>query len=767
MKFFITCYPVSKKEIVVLNRYDILFIKISVIRSLETARGMRLVTTKSVCTNILHVKYLLNLLNALKSSTVLNEINKETKMKNFLKFFVVYICVMLINDAAFAQIQVSGAITDTTTWTLAESPYIVTGNILVMEDVRLTIEPGVEVRFDSDKTLMIEGELIARGTESNEIKFTSNQDAPQPGDWGYILFADSSTDAVYDGEQNYAGGCILEYCIVEYAGGITVNENGAVRISTAFPLVNNTIVRFNAATGIIFTHTSYDSLPADTLRITNCAVYNNDSTTPTGEPGSAGGINIYYWNYGRTNIISNNMIYGNTGNQGGGIFAEPGYLGDIKIYDNNIYENTAGEGGGIYIRSRNSNFEVAFNIIHDNTSIYQLGGGGIFLYPYESVGSFTYNFVYNNTTESHGGGIYVFYEGDFLNISNNIIANNTASKGGGLYIENYYASKYSSISNNQFIDNSAPVATAIHDTYSEYASHINYNSIFRNEPSDTDTNEAVYASYLGSFTNNNIHNDSLHENFFELWNSSPQFSENVDSRNNWWGTPEQTEIQRKIWDFFDDGSLSIVDYQPYLELPEKDAPILPPMNVIKSDESGEVQLSWKANSDPDIEGYKIYFGSTTDYSFKNMVDVGNVTNFTVPVESIYDTIALTAYDSNADGVNDQLEGHESWFTMAESENTTVVDDNRIGVPAEFGLGQNYPNPFNPQTTIAYQLPGSGFVNISVYSISGQLVKTLVNDNKNAGYHSVVWNAGSIGSGVYFYRIATAGYTKVRKCLILK
>ena len=446
---------------------------------------------------------------------------------------------------------------------------------------------------------------------------------------------------------------------------------------------------------------------------------------------------------------------------------EPGYLGDIKIFDNNIYENNAGEGGGMYIRSRNSNFEITYNIIHDNTSIYQLGGGGVFLYPYESAGSFTNNIVYNNSTQSYGGGIYVFYEGDILNISNNIIANNTASKGGGLYLENYYFGKYSSILKNHFIDNYAPVATAIHDAYSEYASHINYNSIFRNKPSGTDTNEAVYASYLGSFNNNNIHNDSSSGNFFELWNSSPQFSDNLDAGNNWWGTPEQAEIQTKIWDFFDDGSLSIVDYQSYLELPEMDAPILPPVNVIKSDENGDVQLSWKANSDPDIEGYKIYFGPTTGYSFENVVDVGNVTSYTVPVESIFDTIALTAYDSDADGVNDQLEGHESWFTLAESENTTAVDDNRIGVPAEFGMDQNYPNPFNPQTTITYQLPRSGFVNISVYNVTGQMVKTLVNDDKNAGYHSVVWNAAGIGSGVYFYRIVTEEYTSARKCMILK
>jgi len=111
-----------------------------------------------------------------------------------------------------ADTSVGGQITSNTTWTKANSPYIVTSSVLVNQGVTLTIEPGVTVKFDSAKALQVEGELIARGTEAEPIVFTSNQPSPAPGDWGNILFTDTSVDAQYDAAGNYTGGSIMQYC---------------------------------------------------------------------------------------------------------------------------------------------------------------------------------------------------------------------------------------------------------------------------------------------------------------------------------------------------------------------------------------------------------------------------------------------------------------------------------------------------------------------------------------------------------------------------
>ena len=89
------------------------------------------------------------------------------------------------------------------------------------------------------------------------------------------------------------------------------------------------------------------------------------------------------------------------------------------------------------------------------------------------------------------------------------------------------------------------------------------------------------------------------------------------------------------------------------------------------------------------------------------------------------------------------------------------------IPKKAYIEQNYPNPFNPNTTISYSLPKSAMVSLSIYNITGQLVETLVNERKNAGFYSVQWNAGNVGSGLYFYRIEAGEYKETRKCLILK
>lgn len=122
--------------------------------------------------------------------------------------------------------EVGGLISVDTIWMASNSPYIVTGNTLVNSGVRLTIEPGVTVKFTTGTALQINGKLIAQGTGSNPIVFTSSQLHPAPGNWAYILFSDSSVDATYDVDGNYTGGSILEHAVVEYAGGADISNDG-------------------------------------------------------------------------------------------------------------------------------------------------------------------------------------------------------------------------------------------------------------------------------------------------------------------------------------------------------------------------------------------------------------------------------------------------------------------------------------------------------------------------------------------------------------
>jgi hypothetical protein len=91
----------------------------------------------------------------------------------------------------------------------------------------------------------------------------------------------------------------------------------------------------------------------------------------------------------------------------------------------------------------------------------------------------------------------------------------------------------------------------------------------------------------------------------------------------------------------------------------------------------------------------------------------------------------------------------------------------IDLPDDFRLSQNYPNPFNPATTISFELPQSAMVILSVYNIRGQLVKTLVEEWRDAGSHAVNWEASGLSSGVYLYKIVAGSYSAAKKCLLVR
>jgi len=94
-------------------------------------------------------------------------------------------------------------------------------------------------------------------------------------------------------------------------------------------------------------------------------------------------------------------------------------------------------------------------------------------------------------------------------------------------------------------------------------------------------------------------------------------------------------------------------------------------------------------------------------------------------------------------------------------------------PTTFGLDQNFPNPFNPSTTIYFQLPKDSRVSLKVYDLLGREVTTLVNEDRAAGYHDARFNAGTVASGVYFYRMEAKprdggqGFQQTRKMMVVK
>ncbi len=96
--------------------------------------------------------------------------------------------------------------------------------------------------------------------------------------------------------------------------------------------------------------------------------------------------------------------------------------------------------------------------------------------------------------------------------------------------------------------------------------------------------------------------------------------------------------------------------------------------------------------------------------------------------------------------------------------TIEVDMNGV---RKFELSQNYPNPFNPTTTIKFNLPEAGTVKLTLFNILGQQIRTLVNEFKESGTHTINFDASELNSGMYIYKIESGSFTQTRKMTLIK
>jgi flagellar hook assembly protein FlgD len=94
------------------------------------------------------------------------------------------------------------------------------------------------------------------------------------------------------------------------------------------------------------------------------------------------------------------------------------------------------------------------------------------------------------------------------------------------------------------------------------------------------------------------------------------------------------------------------------------------------------------------------------------------------------------------------------------------------IPMEYSMSQNYPNPFNPVTTIRYSLSNSGTVDLKIFNVLGQNVRTLVSEHQQLGSYSVTWDGKDnrgilLSSGIYYYQIQANNYRSVKKMTFIK
>ena len=130
------------------------------------------------------------------------------------------------------------------------------------------------------------------------------------------------------------------------------------------------------------------------------------------------------------------------------------------------------------------------------------------------------------------------------------------------------------------------------------------------------------------------------------------------------------------------------------------------------------------------------------------------------------------YSALGNGRADLLQNAVNWLLMDEYDPTAVGDDPARALPSAVSLDGNFPNPFNPATMIRFALPATQPVELAIYDVRGQKVRTLVHGVMEAGHHEVTWlgrddQGRGVASGMYFYRLSTDGDQYVRKMLLVK
>ena len=143
--------------------------------------------------------------------------------------------------------------------------------------------------------------------------------------------------------------------------------------------------------------------------------------------------------------------------------------------------------------------------------------------------------------------------------------------------------------------------------------------------------------------------------------------------------------------------------------------------------------------------------------------------------------ALVAGDSSLENIQQNADAAKrKWLSF---KTAVGIREEDSGVPTAYKLEQNYPNPFNPTTAISYQLPapsgaeGSAIsvVTLGVYDVLGREVAILVDGTRAAGFHTAHWDASSMPSGVYIYRLRvvdgsnheTIRYSETKKMVLLR
>ena len=542
---------------------------------------------------------------------------------------LVYLFASLV--LTFSLSGISGVIESNTTWTKADSPYVVEDNILIAEGTSLTIEAGVVVKFAPSTYLKVEGHLKGIGSEVEQVIFESSSIGSS---WAGVKIR-STGGTNLDQSQNYQSGSILKNVTIRDASlGLYIHSTGFLVEQCKF-YNNQTAMEVRSTTGVVVRDSNFTD--------------------------NSGGITSVYSDYSGDNVsrINNTQIVGNTFNGN-----------DTGI--------------GLIMNQRDfKDLNISKNIFRDGGTAIRFGGGGYG--PRVHSVYINDNVVLNHSTGIDVANVYGAANEDTstmpeypIDCQRNILVGNTISLSvsansmknrfsHNIFIGPNGISISSSGGNDLYAQNvvitdSKGVSLSGSSSYHPNSISVDRNLLIQKEQSSSPFVDFLWGSNH-KLTNNNI------LGLGEVLKIGTANDANVTG--NYWGKTTLESIRELTNDYYDDFEKGKALVEPFETSWRTDVPIMPPGNVEKIGVEGGVKISWEANAESDVTGYRIHYGAPSGYDYANVVNVGTDLNYTISGLSALDEISVTAYDAGASGLDDanstnhnQLNLSESWFSKA-------------------------------------------------------------------------------------------------------
>jgi hypothetical protein len=635
-------------------------------------------------------------------------------------------------------------------WTAAGSPYIIEGDISVAGTDSLLIEPGVEIRFNQETGLTVEGYLLADGTIQpgigDTICFTSNLPDPQPGDWdGINVNGDWPNDPFFS----------LAFCAFEY---------GEDFIIYSLYMSFLTDCRVSSFEDQVWFDSCYE---VSLLRFTfNIDVVFNEGSHYIEECYFTG--NLSCPNNSHVTIASSTILQN---------LAFSCYWGDMDVTDSNI-------GGDMGIGGPNCDVTVTNCTVQGSVS----GVSDTIIDTCTIYGGLTVNDsaegvaveVYNSSIY---GPVWVGWAGFELHRSivlNSIelhsprdvnIHNNSIYGAEGNGISVYGSSNFETMISHNIISSSSG-----YGIYYDAAFYCvcGYDNVWNNNLGNYFGITPGYGSI------------SLDPQFVDPENgdlSLQRISPCIDAGSSSWPLdPDSTIADIGALYFHQDMpvKLTLTPEDTTIVIPETGGEFNYNIEVTNRTEElqsfdfwSEIELpGWGSVEIMSITGLSIEVGETLDRDRTQRVpDFAPAGTYTYlayvgTYPWIVDDYYYFSFQKEGSDQDGSLGNSSDWLCTGESFDEWIATP-AVNLPAEFVLFDAFPNPFNPATTISFTLPEAEFVKLSIFDVSGRRVGELIDGWHDTGSHAVTFDASGLSSGIYIYRLIAGKFNASAKMVLLK